>query len=136
MTTLTGQTFFIEFDGVEITGPYRSFTPGVMDETAEGSAARSALRNYVTTLTKVEPKGKFIVNSTDTAILAKLKRGTSGTLTWGEQGNGTGMPKASITALVTKAEIVGEYDKEKEIEVEWVNTADDWVDDPASATFT
>ncbi len=135
MATLTGTDFYIEFDGVVITGPYRSFTPGVTDETAEGSAARSTLRNYVKTLTKAEPKGKFIVNSSDTTILAKLQRGVAGTLTWGERGNGAGMPKAGISAIVTKAESTGEYDKEKEIEVEWANTGDDWVYDPASATF-
>lgn len=135
MTTLTGKDYYLEFDGVVIDGPYRSFTPGVVDETAEGSAARSDLRNFVKTLSKVEPKGKFIVNSADTTILAKLRRGVAGTLTWGERGDGAGMPKSGISALVTKAESTGEYDKEKEIEVEWVNTGDTWVYDPATATF-
>lgn len=135
MTTMIGKDYYLEFNGVVITGPNRSFTPGESDETAEGSASRSTLRNYVVTLTKVEPKGKFIVNSADTTILAALKKGQSGTLIWGPDGNAAGKTKYGIEARITKSERTKEYDKEQELEVEWVNTADGWTFDPASATF-
>lgn len=135
MTVAIGKNYYIEWDGVQITSPYRSFTPGVMEETAEGTAAGDDLRTYVKTLDKAEPKGKFIIDSADTSILAVLVKGHTGTLIWGPRGNASGMPKAGIVARITKAEAVGEYDKELELEVEWVSTSGAWSFDPATATF-
>lgn len=137
MTVLTGDTFYLEFDGVNLFTDYREFDPGTDYDTAEGTAGGDALRKHVTTKLKVEPTGTFIVDSDATGLLIAgvLKAGHTGNLIWGPKGNGTGMPKAGIVATVKKANIPSTYDAEREYDVEWINTDGDWLFDPTTDTF-
>lgn len=138
MTVLTGDTFYLEFDGVVLTSDYREFDPGVDYDTAEGTAGGDTLRKHMTTKLKVEPTATIVVDSDATGLLIAgvLEEGHTGNLIWGPKGNGTGMPKAGIVAKVKKVNIPSTYDAEREYDVEWINTDGAWLFDPTSATFS
>jgi hypothetical protein len=133
----TGSDFYLEFDGVDITADVREFDPGIEDDTTESSTRGSTLRTHLPTKTKVEPTASLALKSTNTTVLAKLKRGVSGSLVWGPQGNSAGDPKAGITAKVIKGypDQAITYDELTMIEVSWINTGDTWVHDPTTAVF-
>ncbi len=137
MTVLTGLDFYAEFDGVALKSDYRTFEDGIELETVDGSSGGSTVRKEVATLFKVAPKLKIVVDNdaTGLAIQAVLVEGHSGTLVWGRKGNTAGLPKWGISATVKKSTISNTYDKEKELEVEFYNTADDFVYDGRTATF-
>lgn len=138
MTVLTGDNFYLEFDGVAIFSDYREFDPGMDYDTAEGTSGGSRLRKHVTTKLKVEPKLKAIFDddATGDSIAAVLEVGHVGNLVWGDYGNTAGMPRAGIRAMVKKANRPSTYDKEREYDVEFINLDDDWVYDPANSTFS
>lgn len=122
MTVLTGKDFYLEFNGVAVTGIYRKFDDGMEQESAEATSGTDAVRNYVSTLIKIEPKATVVLNDASSA-LAQLKMGTTGTLIWGPQGNGAGKPKWGVAARVKAAPVSRTYDAEVEIEVTWEVTS-------------
>jgi hypothetical protein len=127
MTILIGQQSYVEFAGVALISDARKFDDGLMYDTTEASAGGSSIRRFRVTLLKAEPKMSVILDddAAGQTIRAVLKLGQTGSLIWGPQGNSAGQPKYGITAQVSKANTPNEYDKEQEIEVEWINTADD-----------
>lgn len=134
MTVLTGQEFYLEFDGVEIKSLYREFEDGMEQESAEATAGNDAVRNYVPTIMKIEPKGKFVLNE-GSAALAKLKLGTSGTLIWGPQGNSAGEPKWGVACRIKSVPVKRKYDGEVELDVSWEPTSGTLAFDGRTATF-
>lgn len=137
MAILTGDTFYLEFNGVVFKGDYREFDPGIDYDTAEGTAGGDEIRRHTRTKLKVEPTGTFVVDDDayGVAMKAVLKVGQQGNLIWGSLGNSAGSPKAGILAEVKKANLADTYDEEKEWDVEWINVSGSWVFDPNTATF-
>lgn len=137
MAVLTGDNFYLEFDGVGLFSDYREFDPGIEYDTAEGTSGGSTLRRHVVTKLKVEPTLTMVLDddATGDSIAAVLQVGHIGNLVWGDYGNAPGMPRAGIRAQVVKANRPSTYDEEREIEVTFINLDDDWVYDPAVSVF-
>lgn len=134
MTVLTGQNFYLEFAGTAITSLYREFDDGMERESSESTAGFDAVRNYVPTLFKVEPKLKAILDDAS-AALEKFEIGTSGTLIWGPHGNSAGKPKWGIACRVKSAPNKRKYDEAVEIEVGFEVTTGTWTYDGRTDTF-
>lgn len=140
MARITGQTLYLNFDGVDIKALYRSFDPGIELENVDVSAGGNAARQYAGTLMKISPKLTVIMDTDEmgtavTKILNVLKLGNEGSLIWGPAGTATGMDKWGMTAKVFKANPPKEYDGETEVEVEFENTGTALLFDGSTAVW-
>lgn len=131
----SGHVVYIEFGGVAIDTDFRSFDPGIDSVETDATAGADALESSHQIRETVAPTGQFLIETTETALLAKLEQGVTGNLIWGPEGNTTGMPKWGIEARIKKSNIAFSHDGEQVIDVEWVNTGRDWLFDGRTDTF-
>lgn len=134
----TGADYVIQFRGVDITPRYRSFDPGLREETADITAGGDQVRLYAPTLRTVAPRLSGIYDGgtvTGTAILGALKEGNEGTLLWGPEGTAAGKPKWGIVGRVTRFNVPADYDGETEVEVEWSNLQGTFLFDGRTAVW-
>jgi len=134
MAPITGRDLYVEFLGVDITGIFRNFDPGLDHDTVEVTAGGDSLRKHALTIEKCEPTLTAIYDPAD-AALAKLQQGSAGTLTWAPEGTATGKPKWSIDAKVSRANHAIGYDQEVEVDGAFVNIGSVFIDDGRTATW-
>ena len=140
-TRLTGASLYVEFKGINISGNYRSFDPGLELEVVDTSAGGSTLRTYEKTLFNIQPTMTVIYDfgtsgtPLGTAILAVLKEDQTGTLIWAPEGTATGKPRWGILARVTTANASFTYDAEVEREIAFANLQSEFIYDGRTAVY-
>ncbi len=123
--TIAGTSLYVLWNSVDISAVIRTFDAGKELVTHDSTAGNDETESAQKVRKKVEPSGEALV-TTDTAgdaIMAVLREGTAGVLTWGYEGSATGKPKWSMYAILTKANIVLDHGKERVVQLAWKNTS-------------
>lgn len=138
MSFIDGADGYVEFQGQSLMQDFRTFDPGLEEDTTEASAGTDAVRNFLKTLDKIEPTAKIRVNTdaVGTAIEAVIAVGQEGTLIWGQFGTAAGEPKWGVQARVVKSNIVMQYDDISLYDVVWKVIDGAYVHDGRTAVWS
>lgn len=136
ITDHVGDELFISWtpDGgsaIDLSNFVSKFDPGFDMSTETNTAAGFALETEQAIREKIAPKMTLAARNSvaGAAARAALEQGTKGVLTWGLQGNGTGMPKYAAMLQVKKANTATEVGKIQRIEIDLVNIGSELVFD-------
>ncbi|SRR5260221_5090609 len=119
---------------VTVTGDQTEFTVERSAQQLDVTAGSEADRSYILGL----KDKKFTLKLYDTAaagsaLAAALKEGVAGTLTWGPQGSGSGLPKFAVAANVDSHKADFKFDDKVMLDIGFQGTGA-WVSD-YGATF-
>ena len=95
---------------VDISTNYRTFQANRTVNEVDKSAGADTERTYIPTLIDKEYSGTFI-HTGSTTDWSYLEPGTQGTLTWGEQGTTSGMPKHTCPAFIRESSLAFGYEE-------------------------
>jgi len=122
---IAGSSLYVLWDSVDISAVIRNFDPGKELTTTDTTAGNDEVESGVKVRKKVAPTAEALVttDTTGDAIMAVLREGHSGVLTWGYEGSTTGKPKWSMDAFLSKANIVLDHAKERVVSLAWMNNS-------------
>jgi hypothetical protein len=113
MPELTGANQYIQWvttgGTVVLSTDYRTWDVEDSQGSVDKSAGADLRRTYLPTLTDGSIASTFLHDG-GTINWTRLKAGTQGTLTWGEAGTATGMPKHTQPAFIDKSRMQSKYD--------------------------
>ena len=111
-TRYTGKDLYVEFGGTDITTDQRSFSVSREQETADTTAGADGARSFKATVKAYSATLEMLADSSaaGTAMLAAVKEGTEGTLTWGPLGTTSGLPKSSMACIVSSVSVSLNFD--------------------------
>jgi hypothetical protein len=106
----TGKNLVVTFGGTTISGNQRSFSVEEEAGLVDASAGNDPARTYLKTLEDGTATLEVLAQDDSTAIWAACRQGTSGSLVWGEEGNGVGNPRHTVPAVVSSRKKDMPYD--------------------------
>ena len=122
MAKLTGKNLFVSYGGVTLSAAQRSFEVMEKQETADATAGADEYRNTLNTVKTIGAKMEFIMREHSdggSALLVALTLGSTGTVLWGAEGNGTGKPKDAFSGRLVDASRKLKFDDVYLINLEW-----------------
>lgn len=126
MAATTGKNMYLMFVATVLDTDYRSFSKTEEMGTVDASAGSDVARTYLTTLEDGTASATIVRQSgtLGTVLDAAIAVGTTGTLTWAEEGTAAGKPKHTAWAIVTSIEEGAEYADVIVEDVEWQFSSD------------
>lgn len=121
---LTGKNLYAAFAGTALNAKQRSFEVMEKQETVDSTAGADDYRNTINTVKTIGAKMELIMETHATggsAILAALTLGAEGTLIWGAEGSGSGLPKDGFYARLIDNSKKLKFDDLYLLNLEWEN---------------
>lgn len=125
MAKLTGKNLYVNFNGTILSAEQRSFEVMEKQETVDSTAGADDYRNTLPTVKTIGAKMEIIMKQHSTggsAIMAALALNTEGTVLWGAEGSGSGLPKDAFTGRLVDNSKKLKFDDVYLWTLEWENS--------------
>lgn len=121
---LSGKNLYVSFNGTVLSAKQRSFEVMEKQETVDSSAGADEYRNTINTIKTIGAKMELIMENHSaggSAILAALALGGEGTVLWGAEGSGSGLPKDAFMGRLIDNSKKLKFDDLYLLNLEWEN---------------